>query len=411
VDEEDNMKVNIYIVCIVVLFVGFIHANRTVWYVHPDSALNSIQAGLDSCADNDIVLVGPGTYYENIFWPSTQGIHLVSELGPDMTIIDGRSIGRTMTLAVNIDTTTYIQGFTIQNGYWGRGGGICCSDNASPTILNNTIQDNNSTLGGGIAFLNTSPILTNNTIRTNSAWKGGGLYILGGSPSIRGNTIHANSATGAGGLYIIGGDAYISDNIIQYNCSDSMGSMYSKDCSPIIEYCDFLYNNNYGICLFGPTSQPTIRYCTLRENTGNGIVTRYGAKPLINNNNITNNALGVSNEWWGFINAEYNWWGDATGPYHPDSNPGGLGDTVSDYVDFIPWLTGPGVEEQPAINPSVQKKTISSTIFAGPLLLPEGKKCKVIDITGRQIHTLDPAPGIYFIEVDGKIEQKVIKVR
>ena len=27
------------------------HAEPTIWYVHPDSALNSIQAALDSCAD------------------------------------------------------------------------------------------------------------------------------------------------------------------------------------------------------------------------------------------------------------------------------------------------------------------------------------------------------------------------
>ncbi|MGB3479408.1 MAG: hypothetical protein WBB67_09630 [bacterium] len=60
---------------------------------------------------------------------------------------------------------------------------------------------------------------------------------------------------------------------------------------------------------------------------------------------------------------------------------------------------------------SVKHNNFTVTIFSGPLLLPEGKNCKVFDITGRQIHNLDPAPGIYFIEVDGKIRQKVVKVR
>jgi uncharacterized repeat protein (TIGR01451 family) len=36
--------------------------------------------------------------------------------------------------------------------------------------------------------------------------------------------------------------------------------------------------------------------------------------------------------------ATYNWWGDASGPTHP-SNPGGLGEDVSDRVIFSPWLT------------------------------------------------------------------------
>jgi len=37
--------------------------------------------------------------------------------------------------------------------------------------------------------------------------------------------------------------------------------------------------------------------------------------------------------------ATYNWWGDASGPYHPTLNPGGLGEEVSDRVAFAPWLS------------------------------------------------------------------------
>ncbi|MBN2619971.1 hypothetical protein JXB22_02685, partial [candidate division WOR-3 bacterium] len=47
----------------------------------------------------------------------------------------------------------------------------------------------------------------------------------------------------------------------------------------------------------------------------------------------------------------------------------------------------------------------------GPFHFLRDQKYHIFDITGRQIHTLDPAPGIYFIEVDGEIQQKVIKVR
>jgi hypothetical protein len=57
------------------------------------------------------------------------------------------------------------------------------------------------------------------------------------------------------------------------------------------------------------------------------------------------------------------------------------------------------------------QKTIGSTILTGPIPLPTDKPYKIFDITGRQIHTLNPAPGIYFIEVDGEIKQKVVKVR
>jgi len=66
-----------------------------------------------------------------------------------------------------------------------------------------------------------------------------------------------------------------------------------------------------------------------------------------------------------------------------------------------------GVEERNTIVKSIT----SGTIFSGPLQLPEGKNCRVFDITGRVVMPQHIKPGIYFIEVDGKITRKVVKVR
>jgi hypothetical protein len=65
-----------------------------------------------------------------------------------------------------------------------------------------------------------------------------------------------------------------------------------------------------------------------------------------NNNNIYDNGnLGTEvagNPGDPFdINAENNWWGDASGPYNLVSNPSGLGNGVSEHVDFEPWETAP----------------------------------------------------------------------
>jgi hypothetical protein len=38
------------------------------------------------------------------------------------------------------------------------------------------------------------------------------------------------------------------------------------------------------------------------------------------------------------VDAIYNWWGHASGPYHPMANPSGIGNPVSNDVDFEPWL-------------------------------------------------------------------------
>ena len=54
---------------------------------------------------------------------------------------------------------------------------------------------------------------------------------------------------------------------------------------------------------------------------------------------------------------------------------------------------------------------IGATIIQGPLLLPEGKKCRVFDITGRVVMPDKIEQGIYFVEVDAEIVQKVVKIR
>ncbi len=63
---------------------------------------------------------------------------------------------------------------------------------------------------------------------------------------------------------------------------------------------------------------------------------------MAQDNNIYNNAeYGISvigeptNDF--VFDAEDNWWGDASGPHHADTNPDASGDAVTDYVDYDPW--------------------------------------------------------------------------
>jgi len=485
------------LLAIAMLFLcGNASAERTVWYVHPDSALNTIQAGLDSCADNDIVLVGPGTYYENIVWPNTQGIHLVSELGSDLTIIDGDSTNRVIEISTWVDTTSVIRGFTIRNGLdtlgagiycgaysspiithnnitnniagvvdpltgGGVGAGIYCDSGSAPAIISNNITNNIArgveARGGGIVCSYSTPTIANNIITNNKAqaWfcaTGGGISCVHSSPVISGNTITYNIAAAGGECYGSGIYCSHSSPLITGNGFSDNGICCGSSSSPVIDSCTLensglsLLNNsspfisnctitNHGVyCQFD--CSPTIENCVITTN-GNepGISCTYGCNAVIQHcdifecdpgilclwdNNVTvhycniynNLGYGICREQSSIIiNAINNWWGDATGPYHPTANPGGLGDAVSDYVDFDPWLTGPGVAEQPIVKPVETRQTLAATIFRGPLQLPEGKKCIVIDITGRVVEPDKIQPGIYFIEVEGVVTQKVVKVR
>lgn len=231
-----------------------------------------------------------------------QGIYLMSEFGPDTTIIDGDSSGSVIEVFAGVDSTTIIHGFTLRNGAGGLyGGGIECKETA-PTISGNTITENSAEDGGGICCTNASPTIAGNTLLENTSnTQGGGIYIC-----------YYSSPT-------------ITNNIITGNIGNEGGTIHcSNNASPFIDSCTISNNNSDGVYC-GYSSNPVIHYNNITNNIGYGIC------------NVDSNVI---------INAEYNWWGDSTGPYHPNSNQGGLGDSVSDYVDFNPWLFAPwGIEE------------------------------------------------------------------
>jgi hypothetical protein len=406
-------------------------AHALTWYVHPDSSLNSIQAGLDSCVNNDTVLVGPGTYYENLVWPPTFGIQLVSEYGPDSTVIDGQQLDRVIFIPdIGNDYRGIISGFTITNGSkmdWIGGGIYCCAD--SFTIANNIISYNEAEAGGGIGVIPTAVtrliFVYNNTIIDNDSYDGGGIWLSGPGGIITGNIISRNIAHKGGGIHCksISGNVIIRDNIISRNTANyDGGGIWIDNCTDIIVVNNVIDSNEIILTVTGEGggiglwnySTGTIDSCQITNNINSGVCCNHGSHPTLHYNTITGNTkYGIENkDSNNIIDAEYNWWGDATGPFHPDSNPGGLGDTVSDHVDFIPWLDHPvGFFEESPITHTIQINNITATVFRGPLLIPAVKKYVVFDITGRVVVPDKMRPGIYFIEIDNMIVQKVIKIQ
>jgi len=258
-------------------------AFATVWYVHPDSSLNSIQAGLDSCADSDTVLVGPGTYCENIVWPSTQGIDLVSEYGSDSSTIDGDGAGSAIVCTTGVDTTTLISGFTIQNGTadWREGGIYCC--NSSPKISHNIITGNNWC---GIGLENSAPIIIDNTITENT---GDAIYCLGGQTIIEDNVLTGNGGYGICLEYAWG---EITNNTITEN---AYYAIYA-DCGGGSIAGNVITNNGGGIRLYFSSANSIIIDNTIVGN-GGGIGLSC-ASATIANNTITGN-MGVGIGCWG----------------------------------------------------------------------------------------------------------------
>ncbi len=84
---------------------------------------------------------------------------------------------------------------------------------------------------------------------------------------------------------------------------------------------------------------------------------------------------------------------------------------VANYVDSTVSVIRDvqGIEER---NSHFTKNSnLGAAIFNGSLRLPKGSTCRVFDISGRVVMPDRIRPGIYFIEIDGKIVQKAIKIR
>jgi len=75
------------------------------------------------------------------------------------------------------------------------------------------------------------------------------------------------------------------------------------------------------------------------------------------NNIVSNTGFGVYNDGEETGDATHNWWGHASGPYHESLNPGGMGDEVSDNVDFEPWL---GAEVGTEVTETVTDDTVDA---------------------------------------------------
>ena len=80
---------------------------------------------------------------------------------------------------------------------------------------------------------------------------------------------------------------------------------------------------------------------SIRERLWNGGVASGGNAHF---NEFVNNGVGLVNEGTSVLDATLNWWGDVTGPYDPLNTDGlnqlnlGLGDKVSEYVRYDPWI-------------------------------------------------------------------------
>ncbi len=188
-------------------------------------------------------------------------------------------------------------------------GGIDLSSSSSNMIADNSISNN----GEGICLGSSrSNIITNNSLKNNDVginfWSSKANIIL-------------NNAICLNNKYGIELRSSSNINTIQNNSmNNNQFGIFMADSSSNIIMNNFIENNEFGVYLRHPSPDNKINFNYISNNTAHGIY-----------------VWDIRSQ----VNATYNWWGDAAGPYNLELNPGGVGDNITDYIDFKPWLTAP----------------------------------------------------------------------
>ncbi len=197
----------------------------------------------------------------------------------------------------------------------------------------------------------------------------------------------------------------VNRNNVIYVADDSWDALCAFD------YCVFNhwgYNGSYG-AIDANSASPTIQNTVFRDGDL-GVSCRGASSPVISGCDFSGNQyFGLLNENSSItVNAENNWWGDASGPLDDSDdtasgglyNPGGLGDAVSDYVDYDPWVTSLQLPllGDVSLNGSLHAYDASlvlSHLAGGIVLSPE--QLAVADVTGDA--AVDAVDAHYILQV------------
>ncbi len=327
------------------------------------TAFKTIGEGITAASATDTINVAASTYDERLV--IGKQLTLVGA-GSDSTFVQPTDPPTAGVYDVEIDASgTIIQDFQFDfNGTDGTrpGNGIAVSDTSEPAVTDVQIQNNKIYTGNANTGLQTGEdsdvsglVISGNIFYGDLDSMGEGIYVNTFTLSASGDVvISSNEFYGylSSGVSVEASNVQVIGNTIDSDTTQGIYGVRFIDLTDAQTYDNVLISNNsiqnvqYGIMVgtssdVGSTLTATIDSNTL-SNNDEGVWVQYGADLIITNNNISRNTVyGINNVGTTLVVAEYNWWGDASGPYHPTTNPSGTGDEVSDNVDYDPWSLDP----------------------------------------------------------------------
>lgn len=238
----------------------------------------TIQAGLDTAADGDTVIVADGVYTgvgnKDLDFAGKAITLRSAGDAPGACVIDCESDGRGFYFHSNETSASLVRGFTITGGVTERGGGIACLQ-ASPAIVNCRIIGNVATDdGGGVHCMGfSSPAFVNCLFAGNTAsGSGGAAYLIGSSQSFVNCVFVANEAvTGGGAVWCRDGSTpNVINCLVVGNASWYQGGGFGClfNGNPIIINSILRGNTPTEIFILNDTATPTVTFSNVEDGAG-----------------------------------------------------------------------------------------------------------------------------------------------
>jgi|GEM_PF-2641975 len=227
-------------------------------------------------------------------------------------------------------------------------------------IKNNIINDNGSvglvgTVGIYTRRANAASIVENNAITLSS---GSSFSVAGGTQSVgmllgwsygRAFTARLNNVSTSNygmGIMLVDAGTIAKPMILEGNVLTSTTSAHLDrgDGTGIFISNEYLFNAaDKSECYVKIQNQNSINGFARGVDVEKVVTSTLPLTVMVHNNSIFGNTTGIdASTLTGPVDATNNWWGDCSGPFH-STNPGGLGNPVTDNVFFIPWWCDAGM--------------------------------------------------------------------
>ncbi|MGB6873096.1 MAG: CFI-box-CTERM domain-containing protein [Dehalococcoidia bacterium] len=338
-------------------------ASSTTWYVveggtgardgsNWDDAFATIQGAIDAASDGDTIVVAAGLYKENVVINKSltlngtrAGVDARTRSGDETIIEPDGEIGISILTAAG--SVVVIDGLTVQNAVHGIATPEFGLLAANITVRNIRVL-NSSEFGISLTFTMRTTVEYCYVENAEIAINAGAVEPAPPTVATFRNNEVVNSEFGITGYLK---DSLIEGNLVRDFANGGVGISAQFLNTEIKNNTVTGYVDGAGMTFEkSHHDRPLSENVTVEGNTftGNlhGIYVFDTQTELtgitVNFNNIAGNSWrGVRNDGGETLDAVYNWWGDASGPHHWDINPDGMGDKVSDSVDFEPWLGAP----------------------------------------------------------------------